>query len=85
MKILEKYHTDNKIKELIATSSVDNLDLYTLLDLIKNIKEEQKKEYFDNLQNNIIDYEKDFLKIEDTKNLKLLMELFKNNLIPESI
>ena len=97
LQILEIYNTDNNIKQLIAISSIENLDLYTLIDLIKNIKEEQKKEYFNNLANpnnplspkdlqkqNIIDYE-DFLKIEETKNLKLLTELMKNGLIPGGI
>ena len=41
LQILEIYNTDNNIKQLIAISSIENLDLYTLIDLIKNIKEEQ--------------------------------------------
>ena len=86
LKILEKFNENEEINEIIATiafSSSKNLELNTLVDLIKNIKVEQKKEYFDNLKENIIDY-KDFLKSEDTKNIKLLTELMKNKLIPDS-
>ena len=67
-----------------ASLSVQNLELDVLIDLIKNLNEEQKKDYFNNLSLCIICYE-DFLELETSPNLKLLMKLMKNKLIPESI
>ena len=85
LKIFETFKSDNGIKEQIAVLSVKNLELSVLIDLIKNLKdEEQKKDYFNNLSLNIITYD-DFLELESSVNLKLLKELMKKKLIPESI
>ena len=85
LKIFEKFKADDGIKEQIAVLSVNKLNLSVLIDLVKNLEdEEQKKDYFNNLGLNIITYE-DFLGVEASDNLKLLMELMKKKLIPESI
>ena len=84
LKIIEKFNTDNDIQEKIATFSEKNLEVPSLVELIKNIKGEPQKEYFNNLKESNIEYE-DFLKLEETKNLTLLTELMKNIVIPESL
>ena len=86
LKIIEKYKDDHEIQEQITKSTNKNLEnIDILIELIKNIKdEEQKKEYFNNLNERIITYD-EFLKKEDSDNLKLLTQLIKKNLIPESI
>ena len=86
LKVIEKYKNDLEILKQISKSSNKNLEnIESLIELIKNIKEEdQKKEYFNNLKERIITYD-EFLKKEESDNLKLLAQLMKNNLIPESI
>ena len=84
LKILNEFKADEIIKEQIAFLSIKNLDLFVSIDLVKNINEDQKKEYFNNLTSNIINYD-DFWTFEDSQNLKLLTELMKKKLIPESI
>lgn len=85
LKLFEIFKEDDEIKGKIAILSVNNLDLSMFIDLIKSMKDEEvKKDYFNNLSLNIIGYD-DFLKLEGSYNLKLLMELMNNNLIPDSI
>ncbi len=84
IQILVKYKHE-EIRKLIATSSYKNLELKNFVELIRNIKEEElKKDFFNNISENIITKE-DFLQKENTKNLSLLTELMKNKLIPDSI
>ena len=70
LKILNEFKADEIIKEQIAFLSIRNLDLFVSIDLVKNINEDQKKEYFNNLTSNIINYD-DFWTFEDSQNLKL--------------
>ena len=84
LKILETFNTDENISKKVADLSYRLLDLLILINLIKNIKGEIKRQYFDNLSQNVITYE-DFFKFEESRNLKLLIELMKNKLITESI
>ena len=84
LKIQENFKKYNDIQKTIAILSFKNLEIFTLINLIKNIKEEKRSEYFNYLSNSIITYE-DFFEIEDSKNLKLLFEIVKNKLVHESI
>ena len=82
IKLLDIFFEDNEIKEKIIDLSYINLNVEALIDLIENMKESQLKEYFDNIKQGIISYEL-FLEINDSKNIKLLSELMKKNLIPK--
>ena len=84
LKILETFEEDDDIKEQIAILSNENLELSNIIELIKKLSEDQKKNYFNNLNQFIIKND-DFFELESSDNLLLLMELMKNKLIPESI
>ena len=85
LKIFDSFKENDEIKEKIAVLSANNLKLFVLIDLIKNIKDEEtKKDYFNYLSIKVIKYD-DFFKLEDSDNLKLLSELMEKNLIPESV
>ena len=72
------------IKEQVAFLSLKNLELANIIELIKKFKnEEQKRNYFENISQNIINYD-DFFEFEPSYSLKLLIELIKNKLIPEN-
>ena len=56
-----------------------------LINLIKLFKDETIRiTFFENIGDKTISYE-DFINIEETDNLKMLIELLNNNLIAESI
>ena len=84
LKIFETF-TKDEIKKEITILSIQNLELKVLIDLIKQFNKEQKADYFNNLEQDIVICEKDFFEYEISDNLKLLMELIQNKLIPESI
>ena len=89
--IKNKYDIEEKegikiksIREQVANLSIENLELSYIIELIKGFKKkEQKKAYFENISMRVISYD-DFFEFEPSDNLKLLMELIKNKLIPES-
>ena len=83
LKIFQTFKTD-EIKKEISILSIKNLDIPALIELIKKFDDEQKSDYFNNLDKSIIT-EEDFYKIEDSFNLELLMELIKSKLTCESI
>ena len=84
--ILKTFKADEIKKEIvktIAVLSIKNLEFPTLFYLIKSLDENQKSDYFNNLEENIIS-ENDFFGSNSSDNLRLLIELMKNELIPES-
>ena len=79
----ESFEHKKEIVKTIAVLSIKNLEFSTLFELIRGLDENQKSDYFNNLEENIIS-ENDFFGSNDSDNLKLLFELMKNKLIPES-
>ena len=91
-KIFDIYSNDNNILNSLATESSTNLKINEFIEwvivLVKSLNEEKrepKKLFFDKLKEKVITY-KDFFEEneEDLKNLILLIELMKNQLIPDS-
>ena len=87
-KIFDIYSNDNNILNSLATESSTNLEIYEFIELVKSLNEEKrepKKLFFEKLKERLITY-KDFFEEneEDLKNLILLIELMKNQLIPDS-
>ena len=91
-KIFDIYINDNNILNSLATESSTNLKINEFIEwvivLVKSLNEEKrepKKLFFDKLKEKVITY-KDFFEEneEDLKNLILLIELMKNQLIPDS-
>ena len=87
-KIFVIYSNDNNILNSLATESSTNLEINEFIELVKSLNEEKrepKKLFFDKLKERLITY-KDFFEEneEDLKNLILLIELMKNQLIPDS-
>ena len=77
LKILGAF-TKDEFKKEIAILSIRNLELKVLIDLIKKFNEEQKADYFNNLEQDGIISEKDFFEKEFSDNIKLMMEFMKN-------
>jgi hypothetical protein len=82
--IFEKYKEDKEIQKQLAISSINILELKALINLIKLFKDETiRLTFFENIGDKTIIYE-DFINIEETDNLKMLIELLNNNLVAES-
>ena len=82
--IMEEYNNDQNIMREISNISYEILEVDNIILLIKNTKEEkQKNNYFNNFKKKIISYSDFFIKDgSKNKNLKLLIELMRNGLIP---
>jgi len=86
LSILKTFEADEIKKEIvktIAVLSIKNLEFPALFKLIESLDENQKSDYFNNLEENII-RENDFFDSNASDNLNLLIELMENELIPES-
>ena len=82
--ILEKFGDVDYIKQKIIELSIKNLDLSSIIDLIKKFKDEKQKiMFFNSIDKNVISYQ-DFIEFNPADKIKLLTELMKNKLIPES-
>ena len=84
LEIFNEIKLDEDIKKQVIILTIRNLEILDLIDLIKKLNEIQVKDYLNNLNIFINNYA-DFFQLEPSDNLKLLLELFKNNLIPESV
>lgn len=84
LNIMEVYDNDQNMMREISIISYKILEVDNIILLIKNIKEErQKNNYFNNLKKKVISYSDFFIKDgSKNKNLKLLIELMRNGLIP---
>ena len=85
---MDIYSNDNNILNSLATEPSTNLEINEFIELVKSLNEEKrepKKLFFDKLKERVITY-KDFFEEneEDLKNLILLIELMKNQLISDS-
>ena len=84
LKIQDIFNKDKEIQEKIADLSYKNLNMKNLFELIRKMKKNYLKEYFNNLKQSIITYD-EFLDLKDSKNIKFLQKLIEtNNEIPES-
>ena len=74
-----------RINEKVTNLSIDNLEISSLIELIKKLNEEEKADYFNSIDKKNFIKDKDFFNHKDSKELKLLTELLEKNLIPDSI
>ena len=85
-KTKEKEKEAQEIKKKIIKLSTDNLELPALIDVIKKLNEEQRIDYFNNIDKSAIVIENDFFDYKKTSlNLELLMKLVEKKLIPQSM
>ena len=85
-KTKEKEKEAQEIKKKIIKLSTDKLELSALIDLIKKLNEEQRIDYFNNIDKSAIVIENDFFDYKKTSlNLELLMKLVEKKLIPQSM